>query len=84
MENLSRKTEEEQDELEEAEGLSACSRLGCQSKVYGDVIVEIPPYRSTLLDEDVTKIEALIKEKEKTLNLSQSNPASKLSETQEK
>ncbi len=84
MGNLSRKTEEEQDELEEAEGLSACSRLGCQSKVYGDVIVEIPPYRSTLLDEDVTKIEALIKEKEKSLNLSQSNPASTLSETQEK
>ncbi len=76
MESLSRKTEEEQDELEEAEGLTSCSRLGCQSKIYGDVIVEIPPYRSSLLDEDVTKIEALIKEKEKALNLSQSNPTS--------
>ncbi len=76
MDKLSHKTEEEQDELEEAEGLTSCSRLGCQSKIYGDVIVEIPPYRSTLLDEDVTKIESLIKEKEKALNLAQSNLSS--------
>jgi 2Fe-2S ferredoxin len=76
MEKLSQKTEEEQDELEEAEGLTPTSRLGCQSKIYGDITVEIPPYHSTLLNEDVTKIESLIKEKEKALNLAQLNPAS--------
>lgn len=81
MEKLSHKTEEEQDELEEAEGLTSTSRLGCQSKIYGDIIVEIPPFRSSLLNEDVTKIEALIKEKEKALNLSQSNPASQPPQT---
>lgn len=84
MEKLSRKTEEEQDELEEAEGLTPTSRLGCQSKIYGDITVEIPPYRSSLLNEDVTKIEALIKEKEKALNLSRSNPASQPSQTEGK
>jgi len=84
MEKLSHKTEEEQDELEEAEGLTSISRLGCQSKIYGDIIVEIPPFRSSLLNEDVTKIEALIKEKEKALNLSQSNPASQPPQTEGK
>lgn len=84
MEKLSHKTEEEQDELEEAAGLTPASRLGCQCKVSGDIIVEVPPYRSTLLDEDVTKIEALIKEKEKAMNLSQSNPASQPSQTEGK
>ncbi len=84
LEKLSHKTEEEQDELEEAEGLTPTSRLGCQSKIYGDITVEVPPYRSSLLNEDVTKIEALIKEKEKALNLSQSNPAGQPTPTEDK
>jgi hypothetical protein len=31
------------DQLDEAEGVTLNSRLGCQAKVYGDVEVEIPP-----------------------------------------
>ncbi len=42
IENLSLKSEDEEDELEDADGLTASSRLGCQSKVYGDVVVLIP------------------------------------------
>lgn len=41
MENLSEMTEEEADRLDNAVGVSLESRLGCQSKVYGDVAVEI-------------------------------------------
>lgn len=42
MENLSPKKENEEDQLDFAVGLTLNSRLGCQSKVYGDVIVRIP------------------------------------------
>jgi len=42
MENLSAITEEEEEQLDEAEGLTLDSRLGCQSIIHGDVTVEIP------------------------------------------
>ena len=42
MENLSPLEDEEEDQLDDAEGLTLASRLGCQAKVYGDVIVRIP------------------------------------------
>lgn len=42
MENLSEITEEEEEQLDEAEGLTLESRLGCQAKILGDVTVEIP------------------------------------------
>jgi 2Fe-2S ferredoxin len=42
MEHVSEAEEDELDQLDEAEGLTLRSRLGCQTKVYGDVTVEIP------------------------------------------
>ncbi|HEX9758316.1 MAG TPA: 2Fe-2S iron-sulfur cluster-binding protein [Nitrospiria bacterium] len=42
MEFLSPKTEEEEDQLEDADGLTLDSRLACQAIVKGDVVVEIP------------------------------------------
>lgn len=41
MEFLSEISEEEEDQLEEADNLSPNSRLACQSLVRGDVVVEI-------------------------------------------
>ena len=42
MENLSELTDEEADRLDDAEGVSLESRLGCQCKIRGDAVVEIP------------------------------------------
>jgi len=42
MENLAEMTEEEEEQLDEAIGLTLSSRLGCQSKIYGDVTALIP------------------------------------------
>ena len=47
MENLSGKEEAEQDQLEMAEGLTVTSRLGCQAKISGEVMLEIPSNNST-------------------------------------
>ena len=41
MDNLSEMTEDEADTLDTAVGITLESRLGCQSKVHGDVVVEI-------------------------------------------
>lgn len=42
MENLSSMEDEEQDRLEvAATGLTPSSRLGCQAKIHGDVVVQI-------------------------------------------
>jgi len=50
MGNLSEMEEEEEDRLDTAEGLTLTSRLGCQAKVLGDVVVAIPkntqPFRA--------------------------------------
>lgn len=42
QENLSEVEEDEEDMLDNAEGLTLSSRLGCQARVTGDVVVEIP------------------------------------------
>ncbi|MHB8481584.1 MAG: 2Fe-2S iron-sulfur cluster-binding protein [Nitrospiria bacterium] len=42
MDKLTPKHEEEEDRLDMAENLTLDSRLGCQARVYGDVIVELP------------------------------------------
>jgi 2Fe-2S ferredoxin len=42
MENLSEMEEDEEDMLDRAKGLTLTSRLGCQVRVYGDIVVEIP------------------------------------------
>jgi len=65
--NLSPKTEEEQDMLNEAEGLTQTSRLSCQSKIYGDIVVHIPASSNPLNNPDIAEIEKLLKEKEKQL-----------------
>lgn len=66
-ENLSPKAEEEQDMLNEAEGLTETSRLSCQSKICGDIAVEIPASSNPLNNPDVAEIERLLKEKERQL-----------------
>jgi len=44
MENLSEKSDEENFQWEEANGLTLHSRLSCQCKIRGgNVVVEIPP-----------------------------------------
>jgi 2Fe-2S ferredoxin len=42
MENLSELTEEEEDQLDDADGLTTQSRLGCQARIAGPVVVVIP------------------------------------------
>ncbi len=42
MENLSEMQEDEEDRLDTAEGVTLQSRLACQSRVDGDVVVEVP------------------------------------------
>jgi 2Fe-2S ferredoxin len=42
MESLSERSEEEEDQLDDAEGLTARSRLACQAKISGPVVVVIP------------------------------------------
>ena len=42
MEALSPIDEDEQDQLDDIEGLRPLSRLGCQARVYGNIEVEIP------------------------------------------
>ncbi len=50
MKNLSDMEEDEADRLDTAEGLTLTSRLGCQARIRGDVVVEIPkqtqPFRA--------------------------------------
>ena len=42
FEKLPPMSEEESDQLDEAEDLALTSRLGCQVKVFHDIVVEIP------------------------------------------
>jgi 2Fe-2S ferredoxin len=42
MEHLSELTEEEEDQLDDADGVTTRSRLGCQAKISGPVVVVIP------------------------------------------
>ncbi len=46
-------TDEEEDQLDEAYGLTACSRLGCQCVPSGrqNLVVEIPPWNRNLARE---------------------------------
>lgn len=41
MESLTPKSLDEEDQLEDADGLTVNSRLGCQAKICGNVVVEI-------------------------------------------
>lgn len=42
MNHLTEMDEDEEDRLDTAEGLTLTSRLGCQARIKGDVVVEIP------------------------------------------
>lgn len=55
-ENLSPITEEEEDRLDTAADLTLHSRLGCQSVVTGDVVVEIPAWNRNYISEGGTSI----------------------------
>jgi 2Fe-2S ferredoxin len=48
---LNEVTEDEEDMLDEAEGLTDQSRLACQCKVKADLVVRIPPKESTWEDD---------------------------------
>ena len=49
--NLSEMEDDEADRLEMAPGLTLHSRLGCQSIVHGDVVVEIPSWNRNYVSE---------------------------------
>ncbi len=40
---LSEMEEDEEDKLDGCEGVTLHSRLGCQSKIHGDLVIQIPP-----------------------------------------
>lgn len=40
---ISEMEEDEEDKLDTCEGVTLHSRLGCQSKVHGDLVIQIPP-----------------------------------------
>lgn len=42
MESLSPKNLNEEEQLKDADGLAENSRLACQARIFGDVVVEIP------------------------------------------
>ena len=44
LDRISKMEEDEMDRLENKDGLTPASRLACQSKVHGDITVEIPGY----------------------------------------
>jgi 2Fe-2S ferredoxin len=41
--DVSEMEEDEEDKLDGCEGVTLHSRLGCQSKVHGDLVIQIPP-----------------------------------------
>jgi len=43
FDRLSVMEEDEEDQLDEAEGLTLKSRLGCQAHIKGDITVRVPP-----------------------------------------
>jgi ferredoxin, 2Fe-2S len=47
-ENLSKMQDNEADQLDKAEALTLNSRLGCQAKILGDIVLEIPRINETL------------------------------------
>ena len=51
MKNLSEMEDDEADRMDTATGITLQSRLGCQSKIHGDVTVEIPKHNVNLVSE---------------------------------
>lgn len=52
FETLNQMTEDEQDMLDEAEGLTETSRLACQCQIKSDLIVRIPEKDGPKWDDD--------------------------------
>ena len=50
-ESLKPATEDEEDQLDEAVGLTSKSRLGCQTKVERDLVIEIPKHSRNYVSE---------------------------------
>jgi 2Fe-2S ferredoxin len=48
FDTLSEMEDNEADQLDEAEGLTVTSRLGCQAKIHGDIALEIPMMNEAL------------------------------------
>ena len=66
--HLSKMEEEEEDRLEECAELTPTYRLGCQAKVHGDAMIEIPerdPFRLDGLEELEDFGEELLRENKK-------------------
>ena len=51
MKNLSEMQDDESDRMDTATGVRLESRLGCQCKIQGDVVVEIPIHNVNLVSE---------------------------------
>ena len=51
MENLSAMEDDEADRMDGAVGMTLHSRLGCQSRILGDVVVTIPVHNVNLVSE---------------------------------
>ncbi|MEW5850270.1 MAG: 2Fe-2S iron-sulfur cluster-binding protein [Myxococcota bacterium] len=52
FETLEPASDDEEDQLDEAVGLTPLSRLGCQTKVTSDLEVEIPKHSRNLVSEN--------------------------------
>jgi len=51
MDHLSEMEDEEADRMDTATGITLHSRLGCQCRVQGDVVVEIPKHNVNIVSE---------------------------------
>ena len=51
MDQLSEMEDDEADRMDTATGITLQSRLGCQCKVRGDVVVEIPKHNVNIVSE---------------------------------
>jgi len=49
--SLEAASEDEEDQLDEAVGLTPTSRLGCQARVVKDLVVEVPRHSRNLVSE---------------------------------
>ena len=51
MDHLSGMQDDEADRMDTATGITLKSRLGCQAKIHGDVVVEIPKHNVNIVSE---------------------------------
>jgi len=51
MQHLSEMEDDEADRMDTATGITLQSRLGCQCKIHGDVVVEVPLHNVNIVSE---------------------------------